>query len=303
MENKELEKVMNEMKAKGNGTLSEEFFEILKSATVCVPAVMPRDTDPKIMKQLLQNPGQTQAIPEGARPQPCILENEKHEKFLPVFTSEKELNKGEKAPKFPLFLNMEFSSCLDFLQKRPDITGVVINAYTHNVVFQLNKQKMKQAQTKTIQVSLEEFHHLTRNRMESFHLPKKLFEGKEEVISRLCKEQGAYMKELYEELYTTEVACPYTEEDFEFMPLNISEDLLFVQITMPQKYLMLNTCPSVFAAWDQKEEKIWYYAIVMEGSEKGLHLHQLQEDGKDADLGAAPSEGSELSTILDLIQG
>ena len=41
----------------------------------------------------------------------------------------------------------------------------------------------------------------------------------------------------------------------------------------------------------------------MEGPEKGLHLHQLQEDGKDADLGAAPSEGSELSTILDLIQG
>lgn len=301
MENKKLEKLMNDMKAKGDGTLSEEFLEMLKNAVVCVPAVMPRDTKPEVMKKLLQNPGQMQAIPEGAHPQPCILENEKHEKFLAVFTSETELNKGKKAPKFPLYLNMEFSSCIDFLKQRPDITGAVINAYTHNVIFQLNEQK--KPQTKTIQVSLEEFHHLTRNKMESFYLPKKLFEGKGEVISRLCKEQGEYMKELYEELYTTEVACPYTAEDFEFMPLNINEDLLFVQITMPGKYLMLNTCPSVFAAWDQKEQKIWYYAIVMGGPEKGLRLHQLLEDGKDSDLGEAPSEGSELSTILDLIQG
>ena len=301
MENKKLEKLMNEMKSKGDGAQSEEFLEMLKNATVCVPAVMPKDTKPEVMKKLLQNPGQMQAIPEGAHPQPCILENEKHEKFLAVFTSEAELNKGKKAPKFPLYLNMEFSSCMDFLKKRPDITGAVINAYTHNVIFQLNEQK--KAQPKTVQVSLEEFHHLTRNKMESFYLPKKLFEEKEEVVSRLCKEQGAYMKELYEELYTTEVACPYTEEDFEFMALNINEDLLFVQITMPRQYLMLNTCPSVFIAWNQKEQKIWYYAIVMGGAEKGLHLYQLLEDGKALDLGEAPSEGSELSTILDLIQG
>lgn len=198
MENKKLEKVMDEMKANGNGTLSEEFFEILNNSIVCVPAVVPRDTKPEVMKKLLQNPGQMQAIPEGVHPQPCFLENEKHEKFLPVFTSEKELNKAERTPKFPLFINMEFSSCLDFLKKRSDIAGAVINAYTHNVVFQLNEQK--KAQPKTIQVSLEEFHHLTRNKMESYYLPKKLFEEKEEVISRLCKEQGEYMKELYEEL-------------------------------------------------------------------------------------------------------
>ena len=165
----------------------------------------------------------------------------------------------------------------------------------------LNEQN--NAQPKTIQVSLEEFHHLTRNKMESFYLPKKLFTEKEEMVSRLCKEQGDYMKELYDELYTTEVACPYTAENFEFMPLNISEDLLLVQIIMPREFLMLNTCSSVFVAWDQKEQKVWYYAIVLEGPEKGIHLHQLLEDGKDVDLGQAPSEGSELSTILDLIQG
>lgn len=301
MENNKLEKIMDEMKKKGDGAPSEKFMELLKSAMVCVPALMPRDTKPEVMSQLLKNPGKMQAIPEGVRPQPCILENEKQDKFLAVFTSEAELNKGGKAPKFPLYLNMEFSSCVDFLKKRPDLKGVVVNAYTHNIIFQLNEQN--NAQPKTIQVSLEEFHHLTRNKMESFYLPKKLFTEKEEMVSRLCKEQGDYMKELYDELYTTEVACPYTAENFEFMPLNISEDLLLVQIIMPREFLMLNTCSSVFVAWDQKEQKVWYYAIVLEGPEKGIHLHQLLEDGKDVDLGQAPSEGSELSTILDLIQG
>lgn len=300
MENKKLEKILEEMKAKGRGNQehSEEFLTLLKASSVVVPAVMPKNTSPEIMRQMLQNPGKEQAIPAGAHPQPCILENEKKEKFLAVFTSEEEMKKSQKAPKFPLTLNMSFQACIDFLKKSSDVIGAVINPFTHNVIFQLNEKK----QPKQIQVTLEQFHALTRNKMESFYLPKNLFEKKEEVMNQLCEKQGEYLKELYEDLYTTEVACPYVPEDFEFMSLNISEDLVLVQITMPQKYAALNTCPSIFTAWNRSEDKIWYYAIVNGGPEKGNHLHQLKEDGTDVDLGAAPSEGSQLSAILDFIQ-
>ena len=41
MENNKLEKIMDEMKKKGDGAPSEEMMELLKSAMVCVPALMP----------------------------------------------------------------------------------------------------------------------------------------------------------------------------------------------------------------------------------------------------------------------
>lgn len=300
MDNKKLEKMLEQMKAKGQGNSehSQEFMDLLKASSVVVPAVMPKNTNPEIMRQMLQNPGKEQAIPEGAHPQPCILENEKKQKFLAVFTSEEEMRKSSKAPKFPLTLNMPFQSCMELLKKSPEIVGAVINPFTHNVIFQLNKKEKPQS----VQVTLEQFHILTRQKMESFYLPKNLFEKKGEMITKLSTNQGECMKELYEELYTTEVACPYVPEDFEFMCLNISEDLLLIQITMPPKNIAKNTCPSVFCAWNRKEDKIWYYAIVNGGPDTENHLHQLLEDGKDVDLGVAPSEGSELSTVLDLIQ-
>ena len=45
---------------------------------------------------------------------------------------------------------------------------------------------------------------------------------------------------------------------------------------------MLNTCSSVFVAWDQKEQKVWYYAIVLEGPEKGI-----KGQGRKAKKGSA----------------
>jgi hypothetical protein len=298
MDNSKLEKLLEEMKAAGGDEQKEAFFSLLNTSKVIVPAVMPKNTSPEIMRQMLQNAGKEQAIPEGAHPQPCVLENEQKEKFLPVFTSEQELRKSANAPNFPLTLNLDFKVCIDLLQKSKDIKGAVINPYTHNVVFRINEPK----QQKEIQVTVEQFHELTRNKLESFYLPKKLFTQKKEIVQKLCEGKGAYVKELYEELYTTEVACPYTEEDFDVMSLNISEDLVLVQIIMPPKYAVANTCPAVFAAWDKKAEKIWYYAIVLAATNQEKQLHELKEDGTHINLGAAPSEGSELSTVLDLIQ-
>lgn len=296
--NAKLEELLVEMKETGASN-REDFLQLLKASTVIVPALMPKDTDPAIMRRMMQNPGRELAIPEGAHPQPCILENDKKQRFLAVFTSEEELRKNQTAPKFPLTLNMDFSSCEKLLKEHSDLEGIVINAFTQNVIFQLNK---KQSEKKEIQVTLEQFHILTRNKMESFYLPKQLFDKKGSFISELCDGQGAFMKEQYDALYTTEVANPYTEEDFEFISLNISEALLLVQLTMPQKHHSANTCATIYFAWNRDTDKVWYYAIVNKGEEEGYHLHQLREDGSAADLGNAPAEGNELNTILEMVQ-
>ena len=298
--NEKLEAMLTKMKENGNSQKehSDEFVQLLKASTVIVPAIMPKDTDPAIMRQMMQNPGKELAVPAGAHPQPCILENDKKKRFLAVFTSEEELRKNQKAPRFPLTLNMEFQACEKLLKEHADLEGIVINAFTQNVIYQVNQ---KPTDKKEIKVTIEQFHILTRNKMESFYLPKHLFDQKEEFITKLCDKQGAYMKELYDELYTTEVANPYTEDDFEFISLNISEALLLVQITMPQEHHAASTCSTVYFAWNRETNQIWYYAIVNKG-EEGYHLHQLKEDGSAADLGEAPAEGNELNTILEMIQ-
>lgn len=300
MNHKELEAALNQFKAK-KSRQPEELLTLLRKNHVVVPAVMPKNTSPEIMRKMLQNPGKSHAIPEGANPQPCIFENANKEKFLPIFTSEEEMKNGKDVPSFPLSLNLPFEACMQLMQKNNEISGIVINAYTHNIIFRINNNQElpKDLDSK---VSLEQYHIILRQRLESFLLPKQLFEGKEEFVTKLCKDRGNCIKELYDGLYDAEIACPYVVDDFEFMVLNISEDLLLGQITMPKKNLVPQTCPSVIFAWNQKLKKVWYYAIVLSAKEELARLFEVHENGKNTDLGEAPAEGSELSAIMDLIQ-
>lgn len=161
MENKELEKMIDDMKAAGAGQPSEEFIEKLKASYVVVPALMPPDTDPEIMKKLLQNPGRELAIPDGISPQPCLLENERGDKLLAVFTSEKEMQKNKEAPKFPITMRVAFEDCIKLIRRSGEILGAVINPFTHNMVFRVEENKASQ-QPQRVQVTVEQFHNLDK---------------------------------------------------------------------------------------------------------------------------------------------
>lgn len=298
MNNKKLEQILEELKAKGEAP-SAEVLDMIKNTNVISPALLPKDTPPEIMRRMLQNPGKPQMIPGGIKPQPCILENGNGEKFLAVFTSEQEMKKNKNAPAFPLLMNVSFQNCIDLIRKNPEIDGAVINPYTQNIILHIAENK---PQRETIQVTLEQFHMMSRQKFEAYFLPKNLFDRKAESIERLQKEEGEFLRELYEGVYETEVACPYTPEDFECMSLNISDDLMLVRITMPAKNLVTGTCSCVLVGWNPKSEQVWYYAILLTEDGKA-HLHERKEDGTDVDLGPAPSEGSEMTAVIDLIQG
>lgn len=296
MDNRKLEKILDEMKAKG-GSPTEEFMQLLKASYVVSPALVPRNTNPEIMRELLNHPGEEMQIPDGIRPQPCILQSAEGENLLAIFTSEAEMKKNKQAPKFPLTMRVAFEDCVKLIRQSKEIAGAVINPFTHNVIFRVEENKPKQ---ETIQVTMEEFHILTRQKMESFYLPKTLFDKKEEAVERLRDEQGEYLKELYEDLYDTEVACPYVPEDFEIMNLNISDELFLIRIAMPDKYAVDKTCPCVIVGWNGKEQTIRYFAIVLGEGNKAF-LYELKNGGTAVNLGEAPSEGSELTTVIDII--
>ncbi|MDD7404112.1 MAG: SseB family protein [Butyribacter sp.] len=301
MNHKEIEAALDELKRQKKTQLPADVLEALNKLTVVVPAVMPKGTSPEILKKMLTNPGKDRPLPEGVNPHPCIFENQEGESLLPVFTSEAELKKAKNVPNFPLLLNMDFQSCIHFVQRNPKVTGIVLNAYTHNVIMHLNPNAASGNQEK--KVTIEQYHYMMRQRFESSVLPKQLFEQKEAFIQKLANEKGECLKALYDEIYDGEIACPYVEEDFEFMFLNLREDFMVCQITMPAKNLAVKMCPSAIFAWNKTQKKIWYYAIVLSGGQNQAHLFEVYENGKNADLGEAPVQGNEISTVLDLIQG
>ncbi len=296
-----VEELIQKMMTEKPGGYQNEFMEALMQEKVLMPAVLPKNTSPELIKKLMDNIGKQQDVPEGVHPQPCLLNDKSGKNYLPVFTSEKEMKKNAKAPKFPLTLTLPFKTCTQILNDNPNIEGIVVNAFTHNIIVQRNHAD-SQNQPQTIQVTAEQYHFLARQKMESDFLPKTLFEKKQEFIDNMTAQRGNYIKELYEQVYDGELACPYTAEEFEVMSLNISEELVLLQIGMPKKNLQPGICSSCIIGWNSEKEESWYYAILTGKPEEGSSLMQVFPDGRKERVADAPSEGTELTTVLDYIQ-
>lgn len=241
-ESKELLEALDAMKNEKNKENAERLTKLLEDTEVFVPAAMPENTDPEILKQMFsQEPDTPQPVPEGARPVPCILQNEAGQKFFPVFTSNAQIGLGEGANKYPLTLNMPFKSCLDFIVRINGIDGAVINPYSHNIIMNINKEEPAGApgakdEPEQIQVSEQEFHMLVRRQMESALLPGRIFTGGEEFIKDLCAREGECLVEFFKEPYA-QTGCPYDADDYDFMTLMISDTLQLTRIAMPRENL------------------------------------------------------------------
>ena len=73
-DNRKIEKLLDQMKDTQSTELATQLTEALAESHVYVPAIMPRDTKPEVLRKMMENPGVETAIPEGAQPQPCILQ-------------------------------------------------------------------------------------------------------------------------------------------------------------------------------------------------------------------------------------
>ena len=301
MANKKLEKMLEKMKRQKINSISEEMMAELSKAKLVLPGILPRNISPEAMRQFIDSQNTNKPLPQGVNPKPCIIQSSQGESFLPLFTSTQEMNKGDNS--FPLFLNVTFDMATEMMRDNPDLAGVVINPFTHNLLMKMNREKMSKEQPEeTGEITLEQYHALARRQMESAYLPSRLFQEKGAFAEALSREKGRLMRELYEEIYQQEIACPYTEEDFEFITLNISEDFMVSQIIMPEKNRYPQLCRSVIYGFDREKNKIWYYAIVYEGREKPLSLVRVQENGEPENLGEAPPEGSEITRVMELMQ-
>lgn len=295
IDNKEIEKILDKMKETQTNELAAQLTKALSEAHVYVPATMPKNTDPEILRKMMANPGVETPIPEGAQPQPCILQNDNGTKFFPVFTSEEEMQKGAGVPKFPLTLNLPFKTCLDIMSSIEGIAAAVLNPFNQNIVMNVSKNATKQTQLTEAQ-----YHAVIRQQMESRVFPHKIHTEGEAYIEDLCKRQGECIIELFEEPYAKTHNCPYSAEDYEFMILNISDTLRLIRITMPTDKQYPEMAISVFIAWNPVEKKSRYFAVIKGREGEDNKLYEVTAEQKVESLGAAPDEGMELQSIIDI---
>ena len=71
--NKEIENLLNKMKIAQTKDDAENLTNLLETANMLVPAKMPDDTDPEILKIIEESKGKETPVPEGAKPQPVYL--------------------------------------------------------------------------------------------------------------------------------------------------------------------------------------------------------------------------------------
>ncbi len=174
-ESKELLEALDAMKKEANKENAEKLSKLLDESIVYIPAVMPKNTDPAILRQMAGPAGKSMPVPKGAQPVPCILQNEEGKKFFPIFTSEEEIAKGTNIANYPITLNMPFKMCLDVMIKVVHVDGAVINPYSHNITMNINRKDDNGAQQQTIKVTEEQFHAIARQYMEATLLPGKIF--------------------------------------------------------------------------------------------------------------------------------
>lgn len=301
-ESKELLEALDAMKNEKNKENAERLTRLLEDTEVFVPAVMPQDTDPAILKEMYGNPDTPQPVPEGARPVPCILQNEAGQRFFPIFTSNEQINIGEGTERYPITLNMPFKSCLDFIVQVNGIEGAVINPYSHNIIMNINKEGAPAApkEPQQIQISEQEFHALVRRQMESAILPGRIFTNGEEFIEDLCSRKGECLVEFFKEPYA-QVGCPYEADDYDFMTLRISDTLQLTRISMPDENLYPGTAETLFVTWNPEEKKAGYFGILKAPRGEFNKLMEITSEGKAIDHGDAPGEGNELQSIIDIV--
>lgn len=294
----ELLQLLEEMREDRSKEKIEALVKVLEQCSLFVPAVLPPNTDPKIIKSLAESNGKAINIPRENAPKPLFLENKEKQRYLPLFTSKEQSEKGVQ--KAPIHMGMPFKACLNIVAKEQNVSGVVINPYDHNVVINATINKSPKSGVNEMKLTEAQLHGVMRQRVEAELLPNKLFSEKENAIEALKNDAGDTLISLYEEAYQGQTACPYEPEEFDAMALNIRDDLTVLRLAMPEQKMGPGTCPMILVAWNPQTEELRYFGIVKGVAGTPDHILEALSDGKKVDLGEAPAEGSEFQYIIDL---
>lgn len=277
-----------------------KIMEQLEKSTILVPTMTPENISKEDMEQARR--GKQIKLTKDAKFTPCLLKKETGEQALPIFSSQSQIPK-EKAS--PAVLAMPFFSCVSMVMANAGkVEAVVLNPFTQSVV--ITKQVLEVAQkrstmkeTKTVKLTEKQFHQLAHRRMSYELLPVFLFEKGYEGLEQIQKEEGKFLVSQLASVYPKEIKVPYTEDDFSFMTLNVTDNLQITRIDLPDKDIIKGMCSRIYIVWKRDTEQLFYYTI--EKGEQGSDIARVYADRKHETVEPAPDNGAEIEAVMNLV--
>ena len=280
----------------------------MKKTVFLTPAMLPNTPEVQELKQSMKDkPGEQIKMPKGIVPIPAILNNQKGEKFFPVYSSP---NQVPKEPKFDILMNIPFWTCCKLsLEKGFETQGMVLNPFTHNLSFKkemiealLKEENSQLTGQKQIKLTPEQYQIMMRRKAEVHDFPRRVYKEGAEFIQTLSDEKEKMVDEIYRNAYQNQELYPYEEDSFSVMALNISQDLLLVQIDLPKVKKIEGLCHRIYITLNSANNRIHYFTIEQGKKKKEKFLGGVDESGKHIEYGDAPVESAEIQCILDMVR-
>ncbi|MDE5938931.1 MAG: SseB family protein [Lachnospiraceae bacterium] len=300
IDNKALEEAIAAFRSDKERDSYVKVMELLEKSIVIVPAIPPKDIDPELMEQL--KAGKPVQFPKETKIVPCLLRKETGEQALPIFTSPEQIPEDKKSP---MVMAMPFMGVVSMAAANQDkVEEVVVNPFTgmmvlNKAVLEIAEKRRKAAgQIKTVQLTQEQFQDFAHNRVALFLLPKYLFEQKEEGLKKLQQEEGAFLLQLYDEVYPKGKKSGCRAEDFSLMTLNLSDTMQLTRLDMPDETNKKGLCYRVYAVFKRDTQEVLYYTL--ENTQDGSVIARVTQDGKHEVVEPAPDNGAEIEAIMSL---
>lgn len=301
-------KLLESMKTFVEDKTHENMIEIMKNirlARVFVPTMIPEDVDMEKIKEEALAGGKPIPMPKGTKFRPCILKNSKDDRFFPIFTDPRQIPEDKV---YPAIVSIPFLECAAVANhEKETIKGIAINPFSENILFQ---QELLEAMIKAekdlrgrrvMPVSKEQYNLMVRHQIEHIVLPKTLHMKGKEFTDNLESEGEEMLNKIYSRPYDKKVGCPYTEDDFSIMALNINENLEMMRIDLPQKFLAQGISSRLYMTLNPNTGATGYF-MIEGGKKKDTYvLAEITKEGKHEIIGDAPGEGTELQSIIDLV--
>lgn len=261
---------------------------------------------------------------EKKQPAPAFLKNAEGLMFAPIYSQKEQIPKN---PAVPVVLNMPFLAVLAMANDpKLEIKGITINPFTQNLLLKeellkhMDSVEREHAETmkktgiiqnadgtitpppgmKAVKMDEKQYAMFERKQFEMRFLPKKLFDEGQSFVDALCERRAEYVDELFEESYQQKRMYPYLTEEFSVMPLQISDELVMIQIELPNRDIAVTSMLRVYLAWNSNMQKGRYFSIE-KGAEDNM-LCEITSEWAHVNYGTAPVEGAEMQKIMELLE-
>lgn len=281
-----------------------KFMDMIRNVRLLVPAEFPKNMDKEVVGKLVR--GEKLDAKDAPKMFPVVVQNPDGERFAPAYTAKKHLPENQK---YQAILNVTFDEVLRIASEpKLKLSGIILNPSTDKMILHpqfieaIKKIKSAVPQTKEVKMTKEQFQVFARRNVEWGILPRNVFTGKAEFMNRLDEEREECIAALYRQPYGDKIPCPYTPKDFDVMVLNINEETCVASIELPEKNITPQTALALYIIWNPQNDDMHYFLIEKGQPNQDNVLSCITPDGKHQELQTAPSSGSELVTILDLLR-